>query len=158
PVDPTITACHVGGPNGPLCGDPQKQNLCDTSVCPTRWSELTKALDQYVQDFPLIGRYALSLFPQPEQPRARGPSTHHPSALPPPPGDDDGTVPRAAHHTRAKLGELPRCNPPGPTCTGGGTPTSLSLAFLTQVPELIGDATREQIVILFTDGLPNCNA
>ena len=41
PVDPTIPACHVGGINGPLCGDPQKTNPCDTSVCPTRWSELT---------------------------------------------------------------------------------------------------------------------
>ena len=65
PVDPTIPACHVGGINGPLCGDPQKLNLCDTTQCPTRWSELTKALDQYITGFPLIGRYGLSLLHKP---------------------------------------------------------------------------------------------
>ena len=158
PVDGTIAACHVGGPNGPLCGDPQKQNPCDTSVCPTRWSELTKALDQYIQNFPLIGRYGLSLFPEPESAGGCGPTTHQTSSLPTTPADDDATLQAAADNTRAKLDEVTSCGPPGPTCTGGGTPTSLSLAFLTQVPELISDATREQIVILFTDGLPNCNA
>ena len=157
PVDPTIAACHVGGTNGPLCGDPQKTNPCDTSVCPTRWSELVKALDKYITDFPLIGRYGLSLFPEPENNAGCGPTTHQSSPLPTASSDDDATLQAAADATRAALDTIQSSNPPGPTGTGGGTPTAASLAFLGSVPELVDDTTRQEIVILFTDGLPNCD-
>jgi len=100
PVDGTIPACHVGGINGPLCGDPQKANPCNTTQCPTRWSELTKALDQYITDFPLIGRYGLSLFPEPESSGGCGPTTKQTSALPTTSSDDDTTLQGAADSTR----------------------------------------------------------
>jgi hypothetical protein len=158
PVDPTIPACHVGGINGPLCGDPQKANLCDTTQCPTRWSELTKALDQYITNFPLIGRYGLSLFPEPENSGGCGPTTKQTSALPTTAADDDTTLQAAADSTRAALDAILSSNPQGPTGTGGGTPTAASLAFLGTVPQLTTDNTRDQIAILFTDGLPNCDA
>ena len=158
PVDGTIPACHVGGINGPLCGDPQKANPCNTTQCPTRWSELTKALDQYITDFPLIGRYGLSLFPEPESSGGCGPTTKQTSALPTTSSDDDTTLQGAADSTRAALDAVLSSNPPGPTGTGGGTPTAASLAFLGTVPALTTDKTRDQIVILFTDGLPNCDA
>ncbi len=158
PVDPTLSACHVGGANGPLCGDPQKSNPCNTTVCPTRWSELSKALDQYIQSFPLIGRYGLSLFPEPESSGGCGPTTQQTSALPATSSDDDATLQKAADDTRAALNQVSSSNPPGPTGTGGGTPTAASLAFLGTVQPLVDDATRDEIVILFTDGLPNCDA
>ncbi len=158
PVDPTITACHVGGANGPLCGDPQKLNPCDTSVCPTRWSELTKALDGYITQFPLIGRYGLSLFPEPETAAGCGPTTHETSPLPATASDDDATLQAAADSTKTALDAIKSSNPAGPTGTGGGTPTAASLAFLGTVPQLVNDTTRQEIVILFTDGLPNCDA
>ncbi|HVP59673.1 MAG TPA: adventurous gliding motility lipoprotein CglB [Myxococcaceae bacterium] len=156
PVDATIPACHVGGINGPLCGDPQKSNPCNTAVCPTRWSELTKALDNYIAQYPLIGRYGLSLFPEPESNGGCGPTSKQTSSLPTSPADDDATLQGAADATRAALDAVKSSNPPGPTGTGGGTPTAASLAFLVSVPQLVSDNTREQIVILFTDGLPNC--
>ena len=158
PVDGTIPACHVGGINGPLCGDPQKLNPCDTTQCPTRWSELTKALDEYLTSFPLIGRYGLSLFPEPESSGGCGPTTKQTSALPTTASDDDATLQAAADSTRAALDAILSSNPQGPTGTGGGTPTAASLAFLGTVPQLTTDKTRDQIVILFTDGLPNCDA
>lgn len=158
PVDGTIPACHVGGINGPLCGDPQKANPCDTTQCPTRWSELTKAIDQYLTSFPLIGRYGLSLFPEPETSGGCGPTTKQTSALPTTASDDDATLQAAANATRAALDAILSSNPQGPTGTGGGTPTAASLAFLGTVPQLTTDKTRDQIVILFTDGLPNCDA
>ncbi len=159
PVDGSIPACHVGGINGPLCGDPQKANPCNTAVCPTRWSELVKALDNYITQFPLIGRYGLSLFPEPENPTGGGcsPTSKQTSALPTSPGDDDATLQAAADATRAALDTISSSHPPGPTGTGGGTPTAASLAFLASVPQLVTDTTRQQIVILFTDGLPNCS-
>jgi hypothetical protein len=158
PVDPSIPACHVGGNlNGPLCGDPGKVNPCNITQCPTRWSELSEALDNYITQFPLIGRYALSLFPEPENNGGCGPTTAQRFALPITSSDDDATLQAQADGTKAKLDEVTSCSPPGPTCTGGGTPTAASLAFLSSVNELVNDNTRDQIVILFTDGLPNCN-
>jgi len=157
PVNPTLAACHVGSPNGPLCGDPGKVNPCNTAVCPTRWSELVKALDNYITQFPLIGRYGLALFPEPENNGGCGPTTKQTSALPTSPADDDATLQAAANSTRAALDVIKTSNPPGPTGTGGGTPTAASLAFLGTVPTLVSDNTRDQIVILFTDGLPNCS-
>ena len=156
PVDPTIAACHVGGINGPLCGDPQKANPCSTAVCPTRWSELVKALDNYISQFPLIGRYGLSLFPEPENNAGCGPTTKQTAPLPSSAADDDATLQAAADQTRAELDLISSSNPAGPHGTGGGTPTAASLGFLASVAELVSDETREQIVILFTDGLPNC--
>jgi len=157
PVDPSNLACKVGGNNGPVCGDPGKVNPCDVSQCPTRWSELTKALDSYLTQFPLIGRYALSLFPEPESNAGCGPTTAQRFALPTTSSDTDATLQAQADGTKAKLDEVTSCSPAGPTCTGGGTPTAASLAFLSSVNELVNDDTRDQIVILFTDGLPNCN-
>ena len=159
PVDGTIPACHVGNINGPLCGDPQKVNPCDTSVCPTRWSELTKALDGYITQFPLIGRYGLTLFPEPENPTVGGcgPASKQSSALPTINSDDDATLQAAADATKAALDAVLSSNPGGPTGTGGGTPTAASIAFLATVPQLTTDNTRDQIVIVFTDGLPNCS-
>jgi len=157
PVDPTVASCHVGGVNGPLCGDPQKQNSCPAS-CPTRWSELSKALTGFVDSFPLIGRYGLSLFPEPEAAAGACSQTSHETApLPTASNDDDATLQAAADATRNALLAVSSCDPPGPTCTGGGTPTAASIAFLTGVQALVTSSNREQIVILFTDGLPNCN-
>jgi len=158
PVDPSNPACRVGGANGPVCGDPQKANPCNTTVCPTRWSELSKALNQFLQDFPLIGRYGLSLFPEPENNGGCGPTTKQTSPLPPTTSTDaPATLQAAADATRAALNLVSSTNPPGPTGTGGGTPTAASLAFLATVSSLVNDPSRDEIVILFTDGLPNCN-
>ena len=161
PVDPTIAACHVGGINGPLCGDPQKANPCDTSVCPTRWSELSKALDSYITQYPLIGRYGLALFPEPQNAGGCGPTTAQRAALPTTSSDDDATLQAAADKAKTELDKVSSCGQyaiPGDYCTGGGTPTAASLAFLGTVNELVNDNTRQEIVILFTDGLPNCDA
>jgi len=170
PVDPTNPACHVGGVNGPLCGDPQKENPCDAGVCPTRWSELSKALTGFVDTYPLIGRYGLSMFPEPKKSDGGvctasecdlcDQTTHETAPLPTSATDDDATLQAAAGATRDALLQVGSCSTgslPGPTCTGGGTPTAASLAFLTSVPALVTSSNREQIVILFTDGLPNCN-
>src|SRR5215470_15000773 len=160
PVDPTIAACHVGGINGPLCGDPQKNNPCNAAQCPTRWSELSKALDGYITQFPLIGRYGLALFPEPETSGLCGATTAQRSALPTTSSDDDTVLQAAADSTKTELDKVGSCGAlatPGKFCTGGGTPTAASLAFLGTVGELTNDKTRQQIVILFTDGLPNCS-
>ncbi len=40
---------------------------------------------------------------------------------------------------------------------GGGTPTQASLQFVADNIAELGDASREDFVLLLTDGLPNCN-
>jgi hypothetical protein len=47
-------------------------------------------------------------------------------------------------------------NPVGPAGTGGATPTGPSLAFFSGYAPL-QDPLRLELVLLFTDGLPNCN-
>jgi hypothetical protein len=147
PIDSSLAACHVGGINGPVCGDPAKQNPCDTSVCPTRWSELTSAISAFLQNKPLIGRYGLSLFPEPETQGGCGPTSQVTSPIPS--GDADSDLQTAAGAARTGLLAA---------VTGGGTPTAGSLAYLVTQQPVLKDSSRENIVLLLTDGLPNCDA
>jgi hypothetical protein len=163
PIDASDPDCHVGGINGPLCGDPAKQNLCTTAVCPTRWSELSSAITAFLQAQPLVGRYGLTLFPEPES--AQGgcaPTTHSTAPIPPgASGDDDSVLQAAAAAARTSLAAVTSGTTgsiPGPTITGGGTPTSGSLAYLLTRETVLQDSSRENIVLLLTDGLPNCDA
>jgi hypothetical protein len=158
PTDPSLPTCRVGGPGGPVCGDPAKVNPCNVTTCPTRWSELSLAIGDFLQDEPLIGRYGLALFPEPESSGGCGPTTHTTSDVPASSaGDADGVLQAAADAARTGLLAIRSENPPGPTGTGGGTPTAASLAFLLNYQPLLDPSTREQVVILLTDGLPNCN-
>jgi hypothetical protein len=157
PIDASLAACHVGGANGPVCGDPSKQNPCDTSVCSTRWSELSSAIQLFLQNEPLIGRYGLGMFPEPEAGSGCSPMSAPRTDIPPASaGDGDSTLQGAADAARTVLGSVSSSNPAGPTGTGGGTPTAASLVQLQNYQPLL-DATREDIVILLTDGLPNCD-
>lgn len=163
PIDASDPDCHVGSINGPLCGDPAKQNPCNTAVCPTRWSELSSAITAFLQAQPLVGRYGLSLFPEPES--AQGgcaPTTHSTAAIPPgSSGDDDSVLQAAADTARTSLAAVTSGttgSAPGPTITGGGTPTSGSLAYVLTKETVLQDSSREDIVLLLTDGLPNCDA
>jgi hypothetical protein len=71
------------------------------------------------------------------------------SALPPASaGDADSVLTAAAQSANAAIQKL---------VPSGGTPTEASLAFVAGNIAELGDATREDFVLLLTDGLPNCN-
>ena len=100
PIDATLPGCTQAGT---LCGtgDHAKDNPCNVTVCPTRWSELNLALDSFLQTQAQTVRFGLSFFPEP----AGG--TEQPNCVPPP--RRAWTFPRTRRTTRRRRSR--RCRP-----------------------------------------------
>lgn len=159
PIIPSLPACTQ---NGTLCGsgDTAKSNPCNVTTCPTRWSELSLALDSFLQAQAQTVRFGLSFFPEPvtgvDQPNCV-PTTAARVDLPANPDDDSAaTLSALSTAARTALASVRSQNPPGPTGTGGATPTGPSLQFFSTYAPLL-NPVRLDLVLLLTDGLPNCN-
>ncbi|RKG72113.1 adventurous gliding motility lipoprotein CglB [Corallococcus terminator] len=167
PVNPELTVngvkvCHGQTEQGQdyICGESRPS--CDTSKCPTRWSDLQAAMGPFLTESGSLVRFGLTTYPAPITvenptvpqlcaPAGEGGSVRLaiPTTL-----DSDLELLDHAKGLNALLQAIPNGGANRPR---GGTPTSGSLAFagskLTTDP-----AERPQIIILLTDGLPNCNA
>ncbi|MCY1045308.1 adventurous gliding motility lipoprotein CglB [Corallococcus sp. bb12-1] len=166
PVEPEkivngVKVCHGQDARGQdyICDEDLP---CDTSVCPTRWSELQAAMAPFLAESGKLVRFGLTTYPAPitsatptvaqlcaaasagESVRVQIPTTL----------DADADLLAHANNLNTILQAIPNGGANRPR---GGTPTSGSLAFtgslLTTDPK-----ERPQIIILLTDGLPNCNA
>jgi len=159
PVNPALADCFT---NGSVCGtgDSAKSNPCNITRCPTRWSELNLALDAFLQAQAQTVRLGLAFFPEPsagvEQPNCV--PTEAPRVDLPQDTTDDSpaTLDGLATAARTALASVKSQNPPGPSGTGGATPTGPSLQLFSSYPPLL-DPLRLELVLLLTDGLPNCN-
>ena len=159
PATPSLPACTR---NGALCGsgDTAKTNPCNVTTCPTRWSELNLALDPFLQAQAQTVRFGLAFFPGARD--GGGPAqlrSHHrrPGGPPGDPDDDSPTTLSAlSDAARLALSRVKSQNPPGPDGTGGATPTGPSLQFFSTYAPLL-NPSRLDLVVLLTDGLPNCN-
>jgi len=161
PIDPTLPGCTTAFG---LCGtgDTAKANPCNTNVCPTRWSELNLALDPFLQTQAQTVRFGLSFFPEP----GGGGTTEEQNCVPTsaarvnlpadPQDDSPATLSALSTQARTALASVKSQNQVGPSGTGGATPTAPSLAFFSDYAPL-QDALRLELVLLLTDGLPNCN-
>src|SRR5678815_615193 len=159
PVDPSLPGCITAFG---LCGtgDSAKDNPCNVTVCPTRWNELNLALDAFLQGQAQTARFGLAFFPEPasgaDQPNCV-PTSAARVDLPADPQDDSpATLSSLSTAARNALASVKSQNMVGPTGTGGATPTGPSLEFLTSYTPL-QDPLRLELVLLLTDGLPNCN-
>ncbi|MHA7632007.1 adventurous gliding motility lipoprotein CglB [Corallococcus sp. M7] len=140
---------------------------CDTSKCPTRWSELQGAMGPFLAESGKLVRFGLTTYPAPPvlAPGQQNPTVTQQCA--PAASLEDGSV-RAqipvsldsdedlqayANDVNAKLQAIPNGGEGRPQ---GGTPTSASLQFTSTLLRANAE-DREQIIILLTDGLPNCN-
>src|SRR5262249_6396665 len=161
PIEPTLPGCTTAlGPCG--TGDRAKANPCNPNVCPTRWSELNLALDPFLQTQAQTVRFGLSFFPEP----GGGGTTEEQNCVPTsaarvnlpadPQDDSPATLSALSTEARTALASVKSQNQVGPTGTGGATPTGPSLAFFSDYAPL-QDALRLELVLLLTDGLPNCN-
>ncbi|RKH58833.1 adventurous gliding motility lipoprotein CglB [Corallococcus llansteffanensis] len=139
-----------------------RENLpCNTAVCPTRWSELQGAMGPFLAESGKLVRFGLTTYPAPNT--STSPTVAESCAAASagesvrvaiPTGlDSDEQLQAHANDLNTILQKIPNSGPNQPK---GGTPTSGSLQFtgslLTSDPE-----ERDQIIILLTDGLPNCN-
>jgi hypothetical protein len=157
PVQPQLPGCIQ---NGTLCGTGPnaKTNPCNPTVCPTRWSELNIALDQFLQAQAQTVRFGFAFFPEPGGLNDNcTPTSAARVDLPADPTDDSaGTLDALAQASRNALASVKSQNAVGPTGTGGATPTGPSLQFFSGYSQLF-DPFRLEFVLLLTDGLPNCN-
>jgi hypothetical protein len=154
PVDPTDPDCKVGTQT---CGGPDLP--CNTAVCPTRWSSLQEAMQDFLESSGSLARIGLTTYPKPE-PDGQGyycvASTDVSIELPSPELEDDISLQAKAQQVRDFLLSIKNSSTSGERTPTGGTPTSASLLKVGEMP-LLQSTEREDFVLLLTDGLPNCN-
>ncbi|WP_233610259.1 adventurous gliding motility lipoprotein CglB [Corallococcus sp. AB049A] len=157
--------CDFQGPDGKFytC---EEGNPCDTTKCPTRWSELQGAMGPFLAESGNLVRFGLTTYPAPPV-LAPGANPTPTQQCAPAASLEDGSV-RAqlpvdldsdeelqayANEVNTKLQAIPNGGQGRPR---GGTPTSASLQF-TGTLFNNSDGNRDRIIVLLTDGLPNCN-
>jgi len=146
PVNPSAPACQVGGAP---CGSTAA--ACDTSVCPTRWSEMRSALNAFFTQNATLARFGFLFFPKPGSTACDEPALTSSGGLVagvPAFDASDSVLQQTATQIRTSVAAA---NP------GGGTPTGATLSLLAEYPELTSADFSEGFVVLVTDGLPNCN-
>ncbi|MGZ3460260.1 MAG: adventurous gliding motility lipoprotein CglB, partial [Archangium sp.] len=151
PVDPSLPACKSGST---VCGTDVP---CNTSTCPTRWSSLQAAMNDFLTSSGAIARIGLITYPDLSAGDSCGPSSKLSVPLPPADKDDEATLVANAQAVNNKLQAIKNYSTDSSVQTPrGGTPTSLSLNFAGSNPDL-QTTTRADFVLLLTDGVPNCN-
>lgn len=128
PLDPMCRGCTTACPPG----------------CLTRERALIAAMDRFLAGDGAGARVGLVLYPS--NASCGGPSTASPQV----PQSDDASV--LAMNASAAATQLRSSS------FSGGTPTSLALRFAAADAALTMDNRREHLMLLVTDGLPNCNA
>lgn len=155
PSDPTDPDCGLA--DGGICGQ-GKQDLCDPAACPTRWSELQAATGEFLASRGEVARMGLAVFPT----SATCGSAEGTAAVVVPvndSNDDSASLVATANQIHTRLQEILSTGTPGTlTTTGGGTPTGQSIRLLSERPELRQEDGREDLLVVLTDGVPNCNA
>lgn len=140
PIDPNNSACPSG------CGP--GANPCPAN-CPTRISELRSSLTAWLTAHGDFARLALTTYPV-------GTTCEVPMsplvALAPATATDEGTTTALQQQAGAVTSALAQVTPVG------GTPTSATLEMVASLSGLQANDGREDLVVLLTDGLPNCNA
>ena len=113
----------------------------------SRWEELVGAMDTFLPANGGIVRFGLARYPEFVSGNTTtqcNPSSAVLETLPP--GEEAVDLQAKATAVRDRIRSLTR---------GGGTPTAASLRFMLTRDEL-KDTERKNIIVLMTDGLPNC--
>ncbi|MFY0578454.1 adventurous gliding motility lipoprotein CglB [Cystobacter fuscus] len=154
PVNPNKAECRTA--KG-ICGS--TSNPCDTTKCPTRWSDLQDAMSSFLKESGTIARIGLATYPNPNVIDNYGGCAASSSltvSLPASNVEDDATLKTQSEKVTAELLAIKNSGPEGSRVPKGGTPTSESLKYLAKLNEL-KEEDRADFVVLLTDGLPNCN-
>lgn len=139
PINPAEPRCTPVG-----CGP---GNPC-APTCPTRETEMKTAMASFLANSGTVARMGLTFFPHSSD-GCFAPTEIDVDLPAPSPTDDDATMRAKAMAISSKISTA---------VMNGGTPTGNSLAFVGTVAGL-NDANdfREDLILLLTDGLPNCN-
>jgi hypothetical protein len=139
PIDDNDSRCPANcGPTAPC-----------PAACPTRVSDMRSAMSAFLSSSGTLARFGLTFFPEGTQ--CGAPSTMPTVSLPSATANDEGTDTvlgaKAAEISTRIVGVTPV----------GGTPTGASLSFVGTLGALTEKDDRDDVVLLLTDGLPNCN-
>ncbi|HYO52676.1 adventurous gliding motility lipoprotein CglB [Archangium sp.] len=154
-----VYACRKNGTStGEPCGSASSFQ-CDTTRCPTRWTELQGAMQDFLTGSSSIARIGLATYPDLTVDASCGATASVSINLPPADKDDEATLAANAELVKNKILAIKNSSStPGVQTPQGGTPTSLSLQFMGSPDSGLQAADRADFVLLLTDGLPNCNA
>lgn len=153
PADSSDGDCVIS--DGGICGV-GKTDPCNTSVCPTRWSELQGAMDDFLSTRGDVARMGLTVYPT----NATCGAVEGVSKVLVPidqSEDDSASMIATANQINTVIQGISSIGVSGSdTSTGGGTPTGGSVSALAALADLNG-LEREDLILVLTDGLPNCN-
>ncbi len=140
-----------GSMNDPIdcrkCGSSPE---CDYSGCPSRWSELQSAMNEFLTSYGSVGRMGLMFYPMPGGNGCSAPGLSNVVVELSASDDVDADLQSTAEQINKAIQDV--------TNPVGGTPTGKSLEVLSNYPPLLDTSEdREQFVVVLTDGLPNCN-
>jgi hypothetical protein len=139
PVNPADARCPAG------CGT--FGNACP-ATCPTRWSELSAAMNDFLTQYGGVARMGLTPFAGVNPDKASDQCYPGSVTLDITQSND---VPSELQATAASInGQISALTPRSGTPTGPTLETLRSYPFLT-------NPDRDDYVLLLTDGLPNCN-
>jgi hypothetical protein len=137
PVDASAPQCPAN------CGTGQQDAVECPEECPTRWTQMKTAVSNLVTTRPDL-RFGLAFFPRDAV--CGGRFTELDVAFPA--TDDPKDLQRAADGVRLAFEvKTPM----------GGTPLTAAFQSVRDLSQNIDASDRENVVVLVTDGLPNCN-
>jgi hypothetical protein len=151
PIDTANPACRMA--DSTVCGTQGLDN-CDPSRCPTRMSTVKAQLEMFLSSHATRARYGLAFFPA----TASGSSSPAESCsastqmrISPPAGDETDRLQLAAEVVLQALRNVP--------APAGSTPLGDTLEMvMRETPLGTSAAMAGDVVVILTDGLPNCNA
>jgi hypothetical protein len=141
PINPSLAACQSGGS---VCGP--STTPCNVNTCPTRWSELKTAMNNFLTNSGTVGRMGLVFFPKASP--CTAPSLADVAVQIPNSKDVEAELQAAAEQINNQIQTV---------AVGGGTPTGNALKAMADYAPLLADDSRQDFVLVLTDGLPNCN-
>lgn len=151
PINPSLPACRFA--DGGTCGVDYTYppSYCG-SGCPTRTSELRRAMASFFSDAGTVGRFGLATFPYPVPPPDGPYDTECSTGTVRVPISQSNDVDAELQATSNQISNLIQSDK-----VGGGTPTAATLQMLADNPGLQPQPGRDSFILLETDGVPNCN-
>ena len=151
PINPNSPACRFAD-GGPCGTDYTSPSTYCPSGCPTRTSELRRAMAVFFADAGTVGRFGLTTFPYPVPPPDGPYDTECSTGSVRVPVSQSNDVDAELQATANQINSVIQNDQ-----VGGGTPTGATLRMLADNPGLQPQPGRDSYVLLETDGVPNCN-
>jgi hypothetical protein len=158
PFDGSPPACGSCGQTG--------QPKCDPVACPSRWDTVTTTMSAFLSENDTLARMGVGFYPQLSDVTIADPSSGNPSnfctatssvAVPIVDSDDKAQLQASAQAVDFAIRSVQATASPLAGGVGGGTPTGDSLTYIAQHAGFGTTITRQNFLLLMTDGLPNCN-